>query len=244
MHPKSGKVRTHSNVTVLDTELMVWYPPTVSGEVPSGRSGHAAAMVEQDLVVFGGVKGSKWLNTVSVLNTQNWVWRQLKIQGSAPKPRSYHSATAVGSNRIVIFGGNDAEECFATVHVLEKIEGESDTWQWTHPMVTGYGPSPRTGHSATLLDDGHTVCIYGGWDPNDDDAPDDEALIFDDAFLLNTQTWQWTKVPLSFAKRVGQEAILLPKTENQTSTQVMAFGGRIPKDQFTDSMEVLDIKTT
>ena len=241
MNPKSGKVRTHSNVTVLDTELMVWYPPTVSGEVPSGRSGHSAAMVDQDLVVMGGVKGCKWLNTVSVLNTQNWVWRQPKIQGSAPKPRSYHSATTVGS-RVVVFGGNDADESFATVHVLEKMP-EGDTWQWTHPMVTGYPPKPRTGHSATLLPDGKNICIYGGWDPNDDDAKDDEGLIWNDAFLLNTETWQWKQLPKSFSKRVGHEAILMPRAANETSIEVLAFGGRIPRDQFTNDMEILEIPT-
>eukprot|EP00977_Amphora_coffeiformis_P001850 scaffold353_cov185-Amphora_coffeaeformis.AAC.78 len=239
MHPKSGKVRTHSKVTVLDTELMVWYPPTVSGEVPSGRSGHAAAMVGQDLVVFGGVKGSKWLNTVSILNTKNWVWRQVKIQGSAPKPRSYHSATKVGSNKIVIFGGNDAEQSFATVHVLEKVQSDDgEVWQWTHPMVTGYGPTPRTGHSAVLLSDGKSVYIHGGWDPNDDVAKDDEALIFNDAFLLDTETWQWQKMSSSQAKRVGHKAVLLSQCDD-TSTQILTFGGRIPNDQFTDEIEVI-----
>jgi N-acetylneuraminic acid mutarotase len=239
MHPKTGKVRTHSNVMVCDVELMVWYPATVSGEVPSGRSGHAAAMMGHDLVVFGGVKGSKWLNTVSVLNTQNWIWRSIKIQGSAPKPRSYHSATTVGANRMVVFGGNDAKESFASVHVLEKTE--SNTWEWTHPMVTGYGPSGRTGHSATLLPDGRTICIYGGWDPNDDEgaaSSNDETLIFNDAFLLNTETWQWQKVAVSPAKRVGHEAILATQGGE---TRVVAFGGRIPQDRFTDALETFNI---
>jgi N-acetylneuraminic acid mutarotase len=240
MHPKTGKVRTHSNIMVCDVELMVWYPATVSGEVPSGRSGHAAAMMDHDLVVFGGVKGSKWLNTVSVLNTQNWIWRSIKIQGSAPKPRSYHSATTVGANRLVVFGGNDAKESFASVHVLEKTEG--NTWEWTHPMVTGYAPSARTGHSATLLPDGHTICIYGGWDPNDDEgaaSSNDETLIFNDAFLLNTEHWQWKKVSLSAGnKRVGHEAIL---SSQGGETRVMAFGGRMPQDRFSDALETFDI---
>ena len=243
MNPKSGKVRTHSNVTVLDTELMVWYPPTVSGEVPSGRSGHSAAMIDQGLVVFGGVKGAKWLNTVSVLNTQNWVWRQPKVQGSAPKPRSYHSATTVGSNRVVVFGGNDADESFATVHVLEKMQ-DGDTWLWTHPMVTGYPPKPRTGHSATLLPDGKNICIYGGWDPNDDDAKDDAGLIWNDAFLLNTETWQWKQLPKSFSKRVGHDTMLMPHAADETSIRILAFGGRIPRDQFTNEMEIVEINET
>ena len=237
-HPKTGKARTHSNVTVLDTELMVWYPPTVSGEVPTGRSGHAAALLDQELVIFGGVKGAKWLNTVAVLNTQNWVWRQIKTQGSAPKPRSYHSATAVGTNRVVIFGGNNEKEAFATVHVLEKMD--NDTWQWIHPMVTGYGPCARTGHAAVLLPDGRTICIYGGWDPNDDEAKDDGDMIYNDVFLLNTDTWQWQKVDAALAKRVGHEAVCLP-TPDGTGTQIVAFGGRIPQDRFANDTEIFNV---
>jgi N-acetylneuraminic acid mutarotase len=226
-------------------------------------------MVDQDLVIFGGVKGSKWLNvrhtrqwcyflvglsflisylivigffpqyqTVAVLNTSSWVWRQIKIQGSAPKPRSYPSATAVGTNRIVIFGGNNEKEAFSTVHVLEKMEG--DTWQWTHPMVTGYGPCPRTGHSATLLSDGRTICIYGGWDPNEDNDDvndDDSTTIFNDAFLLDTENWQWKKLDTSLAKRVGHDMVMQEK-EGAVDTQLIAFGGRIPNNQFTNDMEM------
>lgn len=89
---KTGKTITTDQVMVLDTEIMLWYPPTVSGQVPSGRSGHSASLLHKtnELVVFGGVKNGKWLNSLSVLDTNRWKWSTPKTIGDAPPPRSYH----------------------------------------------------------------------------------------------------------------------------------------------------------
>lgn len=58
----------------------------------SGRGGHASCVLPQgnELVVFGGVKNGKWLNSVSILDTNRWVWSTIKAVGDAPRPRSYH----------------------------------------------------------------------------------------------------------------------------------------------------------
>lgn len=120
MNEKTGKLTTTDQVMVLDTEskfvhllslyeastaltdlflydpllwtVMLWYPPTCSGQIPSGRSGHASCVLPQtnELVVFGGVKSGKWLNTVSILDTARWKWSTVKAVGDAPRPRSYH----------------------------------------------------------------------------------------------------------------------------------------------------------
>jgi hypothetical protein len=199
---KTGKMVSTDQVMVLDCEIMLWYPPSVSGQVPSGRSGHSASVLEEssELVVFGGVKNGKWLNSASVLDINRWRWSSIKAVGVAPPHRSYHSSTTVknddnSGSRIVIFGGNDDSKCFNTVHLLEKMD--NGKFAWSHPKCKGDLPSPRTGHTATLLSDGYTIVIYGGWDPNTEDENSDEDLVFGDSFLLNTKTWTWTKGPKS-----------------------------------------------
>jgi hypothetical protein len=262
----SQKCKTTDQVMVLDTEIMLWYPPTVSGDVPSGRSGHTATMLSKtnELIVFGGVKGSKWLNTVSCLDTLRWKWRTPKIQGAAPKPRSYHTATALPDNRVVVFGGNDATQSFATVHVLETSPSNTDgggaeanhsntKWQWTHPKCMGQAPASRTGHSATLLADKKTICIYGGWDPNseDDNTDDDEHMIFLDSYLLDIEKWVWRQGPPVVAaassdentdfgpKRVGHTAVL-----SKGGTEVLVFGGRVPHDRFAGDFQRLVVSSS
>jgi hypothetical protein len=41
---------------VLDTEIYLFYPPAMSGKSPPARSGHSAAVLGKDLVVFGGCR--------------------------------------------------------------------------------------------------------------------------------------------------------------------------------------------
>lgn len=61
---------------------------------------------------------SKWQNSVAVLDTELWRWRHPTVDGSTPAPRSYHSATVVG-NLMVVFGGNNQNESFDRVYVLD-----------------------------------------------------------------------------------------------------------------------------
>lgn len=244
---KKGKMVTTDQVSVLDSEIMLWYPPSCSGDIPSGRSGHASCVLSSKLVIFGGVRNGRWLNSLSTLDTNRWRWSTIKATGDAPKPRSYATSTPCDNgSKIVIFGGNNAEECFNTLHVLEMASGG---WTWSHPSTTGPKPLPRTGHTATLLNDGTTLMIYGGWDPNDEAESD---LIFADSFLLDTCTWTWRKGPKAKfekansvtatnggAARVGHSSVLAPCKDG---LQVLSWGGRVPGNQFTNDFQSLKTK--
>jgi len=301
---KSGKNVTTDQVMVLDTEIMLWYPPSVSGTIPAGRSGHTSSLLpsSNDLVIFGGVgKNGKWQKNVAVLDTARWKWSLPKIMGSSPRARSYHTATPVpragkgGSGLLVIFGGNDDEKSFNSVHVLDTMpnpengEGHEDpngeksstssssssssstekVWRWSHPTVSGTPPSPRTGHCATLLEDGKTILIYGGWDPCEDDgagnidgtttcdnknasvAQSDEEMIYGDSFLLDTEAWTWSpgpkpkffslgaNGPSNGGRRRTGHAAVLAPSTD--GTQVLSFGGRVPNDKFTNDFQSIVI---
>lgn len=68
--------------------------------------------------LFVHVRYSKWQNNVAVLDTERWHWRHPTTDGPNPAPRSYHSATVVGS-LMVVFGGNNQDESFDKVNVLD-----------------------------------------------------------------------------------------------------------------------------
>ncbi|RLN67646.1 hypothetical protein BBP00_00001481 [Phytophthora kernoviae] len=211
-----GELDLLSDIMVLDTECMLWYPPAIRGTAPSARSGHTCSVLGNDMVVFGGSRGRNRQSSVHVLDCDDWNWKIIKVEGKPPSARTYHSAVAVGSDKIVYFGGNDSTKSFSAIHVLHKVEkNEGDAvWKWDEPTVVGVPPQARTGHSSTLLQNGK-ILIFGGWDPQRDDASSPTS-VFDDAFLLDTQSWQWE--PATFAEtsstegalrgRVGHSAVL------------------------------------
>jgi hypothetical protein len=95
------------------------------------------------------------------------------------------------------------------------------------------------------LEDGKTICVYGGWDPNDDD----EDNIFKGSYLLDTKEWTWTEGPKAESigsgspnhflddcgpKRCGHQAVL-----NAEKGEVLVFGGRIPGEALAGDMQRL-----
>jgi Galactose oxidase, central domain len=221
------------------------YPPTVTGEIPTGRSGHTATVLSSNhlMVVIGGVRANSYQRGVCLLDTNRWTWiSPPQIQGDAPRPRSYHTATLVPRPKssqkewIVVFGGNDRDTSFNTVHILE-VNTATNQWSWIHPVVSGDIPMPRTGHVAVLTDDQTTIVIQGGWDPNSDDDDDaEEESLLDDCYSLDTTTWVWTKLESTSSNiscaRVGHRAVY-------HDDQIHVFGGRLTGHRFSNSWATL-----
>ncbi|CAI5724593.1 unnamed protein product [Peronospora destructor] len=223
-----GKVDILADIVVLDTECFLWYPPAIRGSPPSARSGHTCTAIGNEVVVFGGSGGRNRKSAVHILDCDDWNWKTVKVDGKAPTACTYHSAVAVGDDKIVYFGGNDSSKSFNEVHVLQKVEKRANdaVWRWFHPCVVGVPPQERTGHSAALLNDGK-ILIFGGWDPqrNDANAP---TSVFSDSFLLDTKSWEWQpalftgqgSAESAFRGRVGHGAVI------HSDGRVHIFGGQ------------------
>ena len=105
----------------------LWYIPYIYiyiyiiGPLPARRMGHAAILVNQDLIIHGGknkiydgVQSKKkhyhdiYLNDIYVLNTLTFTWTTPKTSGSCI-PRIGHTLTLF-DEQIVMFGGNTEHE--------------------------------------------------------------------------------------------------------------------------------------
>jgi len=249
-----------NNVCVLDVERWHWRTPVIAGVAPPGRSYHSA------VVVVGKEEGRK----------EGGRQGRNLLMGSSPTPAMKEEegkeGRGVGGGQrtsIVYFGGNNGETCFDKVHVLKVAEGgreggRDDGWEWFHPEVVGKErPKKRTGHAACLLEDGKSILIQGGWDPQDERS--DDTIMYDDAFVLDTESWEWKKVEVEGTKEggsdegpgvvVGHTAVLArgggyrgeeeevegEGEEGVRETRVLMFGGQDPGGVRKDDLVVLAV---
>jgi hypothetical protein len=83
------------------------------------------------------------------------------------------------------------------VMIHQMPSGELDIIQWEKVETTGEKPSPRHCHSSILM--GRNMYVFGGWSAVNGRSRQlyyefEQELFFNDLFMLNIDTYHWTKV--------------------------------------------------
>ncbi|KAI3627994.1 hypothetical protein CBS14141_001995 [Malassezia furfur] len=187
-----------------------------SGQAPLPRVGHAAVLVSNVFVLWGGdtkIRAEdKQDEALYLLNLNNREWTRVLAGsdvGAGPVGRYGHSLSIVGSN-LLVFGGQVETTFFDELwrFDLNSLKG-TPTWQLVRP--TGPAPARRTGHSAVVYRD--RLYIFGGTDGN---YHYNDTWCFD----LATQTWTELKcVGYIPAPREGHAACMVDDI-------MYIFGGR------------------
>lgn len=157
---------------------------------PSSRWGGTLTRLDSDRVcLIGGESDHNLLQEIHTLNLLERKWEKglAGCDGAEAlhlnQARSWHTATKVGT-KIYLFGGevndgNNERKQTADLLLLDTSYG-----LWVPVHATGVAPSSRAGHSATLLPDGETVCVFGGISG---------SKWLADSYLLNIGQLTWTK---------------------------------------------------
>nr|XP_020465775.1 tip elongation aberrant protein 1-like [Monopterus albus] len=150
----------------LCTEDMSWMPAETlaEGPTPEARIGHTAVYDPDSkrIFVFGGSKNKKWFNDVHILDTQSWKWTMVEAQGKVP-PLAYHSCSMFRGELFVLGGvfprpNPEPDGCSDSLYIFDPHLSI-----WYEPIVTGDKPSPRSGHSACVMQE-RKIYVFGGWD--------------------------------------------------------------------------------
>lgn len=142
------------------SEGIVWRQNTVAG--PTGRFGQSCTVVNDALVLFGGIndKGVRqcdtWINT-NVHTHEYPVWEMLDTVLSPP-PRGAHAGCYGGDDRAVIFGGIDSVGNRLGDTWLLDLSEAAPVW---HEVITPVSPPARSGHSLTWIG-GRKMILFGG----------------------------------------------------------------------------------
>ncbi|KAE8664563.1 F-box/kelch-repeat protein [Hibiscus syriacus] len=136
--------------------------------IPSGRFGHTCVVIENYLVLFGGIndrgdrQSDTWLGQVSIHENLgiSLSWRLLDVGSTSPPPRGAHAACCISSRRMVVHGGiglNGVRLDDTWVIELSEIQCFG-TW---HQIVSHPSPPARSGHSLTCISETQTILFSG-----------------------------------------------------------------------------------
>ncbi|KAK3778992.1 hypothetical protein RRG08_034250 [Elysia crispata] len=182
---QSDKSLSKDSIWFLHPEMRTWKCPDVAveGIKPEYRIGHTATYdpTMRCIYVYGGSKNAKWFHDVHMFDLDEQKWTLVKTEGKAPT-RAYHSST-LHRHELWVFGGvfpcpdPQPDGCDNEIHIFSPVDQS-----WYKPIVMGEKPRPRSGHSATLIND--MLVIFGGWD---------FPYCYNDLFVLDLTTVEWSE---------------------------------------------------
>ncbi|KAL6059052.1 hypothetical protein QOT17_014462 [Balamuthia mandrillaris] len=136
---------------------------------PSPRRWHTMIPLEENpssLFVFGGYDGDpNGLNDAYFFHLERMSWTRMgACKGPAPSPRCRHSMLRIGHKQGLLIGG------FSNyITHKDMFFFHSDDHSWSSPSKKVLGqlhPVLRSGATASLLPNGHTIVICGGFIPD------------------------------------------------------------------------------
>ncbi len=189
--------------------------------IPEPRWGTTLSKAsDQRVLLYGGVGvGQKILGDMSEFDTIYKKWCSLSSPGIS---LAWHSATFLKqSGHLIIFGGL-AENGVSN----NALVFDCDINLWYPLTTSGSGPSPRMGHSATLV--GNRIFIFGGKSGRNE---------YNDLHILNTLSWRWSKpviVGRAPKPRVFHRAVNISSSESDTCERIAIIGGRTGNTAMND----------
>lgn len=126
-----------------------WMQLDCIGYIPAPREGHAAAMVDDVMYIFGGrTEEGTDLGDLAAFRITTRRWYTFQNMGPSPSSRSGHSMTTVGKS-IVTFGGEPSSAAssandLGVLYVLDtsKIRYPTDAQQNAQKQAQGQGRRP------------------------------------------------------------------------------------------------------
>ncbi len=128
-----------------------WAPLTAGG---GARGGHTAVWTGSRMIVWGGLRGSSFLDSGAQYDPQADRWFTMALEG-APSGRHLHSAVWTGSE-MVVWGGSAAE----FLDSGGRFDPAADAWIATPAEGAPY---LRAGHTAVWT--GSDMIVWGGYNP-------------------------------------------------------------------------------
>lgn len=115
---------------------------------------------------------------------------------------------------------------------VAPLPSRAPRWRWARPLIEGTLPSPRGGHTATLVDD--RLFIFGGHKYG---GAKEGFIYHNDLHVLHLKKNQWLDLPrhkgTAPKPRYGHSAVLVGK-------KIVVFGGKGEKGKYFADLHALE----
>ena len=173
-----------------DSKSIKWTELHPSGDLPSGRGGHAMVYDPEgkQVILFGGGSEASGFNDTWSYDPAADSWTELAPAGKVPVARDGHSMVYdPKSGKVILFGGEDGATEL------------SDTWaydlkanEWTELRPRGARPQARCYHTMVYDPVGERMILFGGSVLSGEEGM--EAVGIDDAWAYDPQANTWTEL--------------------------------------------------
>jgi len=162
-----------------------WFQPTISGQPPSARFGHTAALVRGKRIA------SKPDEEEEEEDGGGSAGEEDGASGDAKKEEADDSDEPV--NNVWLFGGGSgrplsysgaANTVDMVFNDISVFDADANAWH-SNVLTSGDKPAPRLGHSCTVVGN-RLFILFGGKD-------DTGTECFSDVYVFDTETRSWSK---------------------------------------------------
>lgn len=155
-------------------------------------------------------------------------WKPLVTSGIQPRARYRHTAEFIGNKMFILGGSENGNDIADGSRHLGVHELNFSTMEWSHPVLRGVNPFPRSGHASAVIG-AKSIAIFGGKRTND--------LFFNDLILLDVESFNTTLVN-------AVETHLPTPISNSSLTAIgnkcLVFGGTDSKGACYNDIRLLD----
>ena len=193
----------------------------------AGRGYQTATLLPNGKVlVVAGSQSIRILASAELYDPQTRKWSSA---GTLRMPRSLHTATLLKSGKVLVVGGSPVQPFYlGSMATAELYDPQTNSWALAASMHT-----PRSFHTATLLDDGR-VLVVGGIEASNEVT----GKVLASAELYDPVTDSWTAAAPMTVARAKHTATLLADHRvlviGGTGADYYAFSGYFPTVEIYD----------
>lgn len=172
----------------LNDSTWLWSKPTLTSKQspkPLPRNEHSMCKIGANEVLMFGGWTSKPMNDVWIFNFTDLTWAQQACSGIQPRPRYRHTAEVLGTSMFILGGSDTVTDESDGCSYLSIHELNIETMQWSHPILSGVNPFPRSGHGSAVVG-ASIIAIFGG--------KRNDEIYLNDLILIDTSSYICTQI--------------------------------------------------